>query len=73
MLIELTPTDVTAFRRTLLDHRDQSDTGQCAICRTSRCHAWLTAFDTLAVANQPMADMSELEEWNRVTLYGYRR
>lgn len=64
--------EAASFRRTLQDHRNRPGTGACAICRAPRCHAWLTSFDTLAAANELMAEPRDIEEWSRTELYTVR-
>jgi hypothetical protein len=51
----LTPDQVAYYRRMLATHKNQRDTGACAICGVPSCPDWRHAYDQLAETGELMA------------------
>jgi hypothetical protein len=51
---------VAYYRRVLLSHRDDPNTGVCPVCQVAHCADRRDAFDKLALAGEVM---SEPEQW----------
>jgi hypothetical protein len=43
------------FREVLVAHADDPVTGTCVHCGAPRCRTWVSAYDNLAAAGEPMA------------------
>ena len=51
---------VAYYRRVLLSHSDDPNTGVCSVCQVARCADRRDAFDKLALAGEVM---SEPKQW----------
>jgi hypothetical protein len=53
---------VAYYRRVLLSHADDPDSGVCRVCQVARCADWRDAFDKLALAGEVMVEAGRWDE-----------